>query len=85
MLNLIVSFKMKSFIESENTKIFGNFYKNKKINVSFIITFHGVVVRELGCCTRGSWFESHLKWFESFFSVFFKMDSMNDFVLTLNF
>ena len=70
MLNSIVSVKMKSFIESENTKIFGNFYKNKNFNVSFLLSFHGVVVRALGCCARGSWFESHWKWFEIFFCIF---------------
>ena len=70
MLNSIVSVKMKSFIESENTKIFGNFYKNKNFNVSFLLSFHGVVVRALGFYARGLWFESHWKRFEIFFCIF---------------
>ena len=70
MLNSIVSVKMKSFIESENKNILEIFYKNKNFNLSFLLSFHGVLVRALGCCARGLWFESHWKWFEIFFCIF---------------
>ena len=66
MLNSGVSVKIKSLIESENTKIL----VNQNFDLLFLSNFHGVVVRALGCSSRGSWFESHCKWFEIFLCIF---------------